>query len=50
MTLPVNVMMKGDADEARALAGLGVARISFGPAPYRRILADLERRAAELVL
>lgn len=48
--LPVNVMMMtGGTDELRAFASLGVARISLGPAPYRRAVAELEQRAAELL-
>ena len=33
--LPVNVMLLGGAPSAGTLAGLGVARISHGPGPYR---------------
>lgn len=48
MTLPVNVMMTSDLPEVREVASLGVARISFGPAPYRRAVSDLESRARVL--
>lgn len=44
-SLPVNVMTSGDVEEVRALAELGVARISFGPAPYVEVSHDLESRA-----
>lgn len=44
-TLPINVMTSGDTEEVRALAEIGVARISFGPAPYARVSRDLESRA-----
>lgn len=44
-SLPVNVMTSGDVEEVRALAKLGVARISFGPAPYVEVSRDLESRA-----
>ncbi|MCZ7463327.1 isocitrate lyase/phosphoenolpyruvate mutase family protein [Rhizobium rhizogenes] len=44
-TLPINVMTSGDTEEVRALASLGVARISFGPAPYAEVSRDLEKRA-----
>lgn len=44
--LPVNVMHTGDPQEAPALAALGVARISFGPAPWLRAMAALAREAA----
>lgn len=33
--LPVNIMMLPDAPSPKQLAGLGVARISYGPIPYR---------------
>lgn len=44
-SLPVNVMTSGDVEEVRALAELGVARISFGPAPYVEVSRDIESRA-----
>lgn len=44
-TLPINVMTSGDTEEVRALAEIGVARISFGPAPYARVSRDLESSA-----
>jgi 2-methylisocitrate lyase-like PEP mutase family enzyme len=50
ITLSVNIMMNGGADDVREFASLGVARLSFGPAPYRRVLADIESRAAELLV
>ena len=34
-SLPVNVMMMAEAPSIPDLAGLGVARISYGPGPYR---------------
>ncbi|NHN56982.1 isocitrate lyase/phosphoenolpyruvate mutase family protein [Calidifontibacter sp. DB0510] len=43
--LPVNVMASDPAD-VDALAALGVARISFGPAPYLAAVAALGRFAA----
>ncbi|WP_280953013.1 isocitrate lyase/PEP mutase family protein [Mangrovicella endophytica] len=44
-TLPINVMAPDDPDRIRGFVGLGVARISLGPAPYVTMTADLERRA-----
>ncbi|CDN91401.1 isocitrate lyase/PEP mutase family protein [Agrobacterium tumefaciens] len=44
-TLPINIMTSGDTEEVRALAEIGVARISFGPAPYARVSGDLESSA-----
>jgi 2-methylisocitrate lyase-like PEP mutase family enzyme len=42
--LPINVMLMGDLTVVADAARLGVARISFGPAPYRASLANLETR------
>ena len=39
--LPVNVMKSPAAPDIAALAGLGVARISFGPFPWRAAMAGL---------
>lgn len=44
--LPVNVMASGADVDVAALAALGVARISFGPGPYRAMIAGLEAAAA----
>lgn len=41
--LPVNVMARS-SEELPSLAAQGVARISFGPAPYRQARADLISR------
>lgn len=46
--LPVNVMMMGDLVSVDAAAPLGVARISFGPAPYRAAMGDLADRFRRL--
>lgn len=48
IALPVNVMTSGDVQEVRALARLGVARISFGPTPYLKAMAGLEAEARAL--
>lgn len=45
-TLPINVMVMGEPEEAREIATLGVSRISLGPAPYIRMMAHLEQDAA----
>lgn len=42
-SLPVNIMMGAQLSVAR-LATLGVARVSFGPAPYRWALKDMIAR------
>lgn len=44
--LPVNVMAPRLDTEIAALAALGVARVSFGPHPYRAMLADVENAAS----
>ena len=43
--LPVNVMMTEALGPVATLAATGVARISFGPTPYRLTMADLAARA-----
>ncbi|MEM6913166.1 MAG: isocitrate lyase/phosphoenolpyruvate mutase family protein [Pseudomonadota bacterium] len=40
--MPVNVLVMGEAVRRSHYASLGVARISAGPAPYRRAMAALE--------
>ena len=48
-SLPVNVMMSGALTGIRDVADLGIARISYGPAPFIRFQEDLSRaRAAHL--
>ncbi len=44
--LPVNVMMKPGAPDAKTLAKAGVARISYGPGPYRAMIDWLGKQAA----
>ncbi|MEX3008385.1 isocitrate lyase/phosphoenolpyruvate mutase family protein [Hoeflea sp. TYP-13] len=46
--LPVNVMMMPDAPSIADLTGLGVARISYGPGPYRQAMKALEERCAAI--
>jgi len=48
VSLPVNVMRPGNAPSRAELGGLGVARISAGPAPYRSMIADLAVRFGSL--
>ena len=43
-SLPLNVMMRGELASVSAVARLGVARASFGPAPYRVAMEDLANR------
>ena len=47
--LPVNIMVLPGAPSNRELAALGVARISYGPIPYRDMTASL-RTAAQQAL
>ncbi|CAN5568443.1 isocitrate lyase/phosphoenolpyruvate mutase family protein [soil metagenome] len=39
--LPVNIMVMPDVPSAKQLAELGVARISYGPGPYRLVMETL---------
>jgi 2-methylisocitrate lyase-like PEP mutase family enzyme len=48
--LPVNVMASASAPSAARLAELGVARISHGPGPYRRMMRALEEAARAALL
>ncbi len=43
--LPVNVMLKPGLPERAALSRLGVARISYGPGPWRSAMGWLEDQA-----
>jgi 2-methylisocitrate lyase-like PEP mutase family enzyme len=40
--LPVNILMLPDAPSSKQLANLGVARISYGPIPYRQMIEALK--------
>lgn len=44
--LPVNVYMRDGVPPVGTLAQMGAARISYGPAPYRRTYAWLQEQAA----
>lgn len=46
--LPVNVMMTVDLEQVKAVAALGVSRISFGPLPYLAMTSALSGEAALL--
>ncbi len=43
--LPVNIMVAAPSAATQRLAGLGVARISYGPNPYRQAMKFLEEAA-----
>ncbi|WP_407353540.1 isocitrate lyase/phosphoenolpyruvate mutase family protein [Luteimonas sp. R10] len=43
--LPVNIMVMGDTPSLAELAALGVARVSHGPGPYSRAMAQLTEAA-----
>ena len=45
--LPVNIIALPGTPDTATLAGLGVARISYGPVPYRQMLAWLQDKARE---
>ena len=40
--LPVNIMVMPDTPSNKEMASLGVARISYGPGPYRKMIAWLK--------
>lgn len=46
--LPVNVMMRPAAPDLKTLAGAGVARVSYGPGPYRAMMEKLKVAATEI--
>lgn len=43
--LPVNIMLLPDMPSSKQLANLGVARISYGPSPYRQAMKVLTETA-----
>lgn len=47
--LPVNVMAGNSLLDIAEIAKLGVARISFGPAPYLELMEELRNRSMRLV-
>ena len=47
--LPVNIMGKPGATKRAELAALGVARISYGPFPYRLAMEALKKAADEVM-
>ena len=46
--LPVNIMVTSNTPSAKRMAELGVARISHGPGPYRRMMRALEEEARRI--
>jgi 2-methylisocitrate lyase-like PEP mutase family enzyme len=48
-TLPVNVMMMASLPSHAELARLGVARISYGPGPYRDAMRFIEQAARKAI-
>lgn len=46
VALPVNVLMMGGVSSPSQLAELGVSRVSYGPGPYRTMIAKLRDDAA----
>lgn len=47
--LPLNVMMVGESPSIGALCDAGVARLSFGPAPFAIAMKALEVEASEIL-
>ncbi|GLQ09674.1 carboxyvinyl-carboxyphosphonate phosphorylmutase [Devosia yakushimensis] len=48
VALPVNVMKSSGVPGHSELGALGVARISYGPGPYRKAMTELTRQAADV--
>ena len=48
VNLPVNAMMMGDLSSINEVAGVGVARVSYGPGPYFSAMSDLSERYKSL--
>jgi 2-methylisocitrate lyase-like PEP mutase family enzyme len=46
VAIPVNIMMMGGVSPPKRLAELGVARVSYGPGPYRAMMSKLKEDAA----
>ena len=46
VSLPVNIMRMGGVSAPKRLAELGVGRVSYGPGPYRVMMAKLKEDAA----
>jgi 2-methylisocitrate lyase-like PEP mutase family enzyme len=44
-TLPVNILVLPDTPPTKTMAQLGVARISYGAAPYRQMVEALKEAA-----
>lgn len=49
VALPVNIIALAHVPPRRRLAELGVARISYGPVPYRKMVAWLEEQARQAI-
>lgn len=47
--LPVNIIALPGTPDTATLAGLGVARISYGPVPYRQMLGWLQEQAKQAI-
>jgi len=48
ISLPLNIMMMPDAPAPKELAALGVARISYGPGPWRDMMAWITEQASAI--
>ena len=46
VSLPVNIIALPNVPDKAKLSELGVARISYGPVPYRKMISDLQAAAA----
>ena len=48
VAIPVNIMVMSDTPSNAEMAALGVARISYGPGPYRHAMETLKTAASEV--
>ena len=47
--LPINIMIMPDTPSSKHLAALGVARISYGPGPYRHLMDAVKNTGRKLI-
>ena len=48
IALPLNILVMPGVPEPKELAALGVARISYGPGPWREMMAWVTERAGKV--
>lgn len=48
--IPINIMVMSDTPTPKQLVAIGVARISYGPGPYRQIMDSLQGAGRKALL